>query len=214
MKIGVFGCSFVAGVWPTNYNLAAAIADKCPQHNVYDYSMGGHSMQMINYLFQKFKHDHDFNIIKVTSPGRLNFFSEYDFKNKREWKSDNFNTWEFPKEYGRHIVRMNYTSSPNSVASPYTLKSVKKLHKLLYSHINEEIANLENAALQNYLQTQADYVWGHRHYYYYDSKYHNGIALTNQFLPKFKSYVIDNGDHLNQEGINLEADWIIKNALS
>lgn len=212
MKIGIFGCSYVSGVWPKNYNLAAVIADKCPQHKVYDYSMGGHSMQMINYLFQKFKHNHDFNMVKVTSPGRLSFFSEFDFENNREWTTDNFNTWSSIGDYYKKIVRMNYTSMPRTLAPEYNIKSIKKLHKLYYSHINTDIAIAETFAITNYLQTHANYVWRHRRHYNEDIS--NGCVLTSQILPNYKSYLMDTGGHLNQEGINLEADWLISNVLS
>lgn len=215
MKIGIFGCSHVAGLdkryHSESYNLATAIADKCPQHKVYDYSMGGHSMQMINYLFQEFKHKHDFNIVKITSPGRLTFFSEFDFENNRAWATSNLNTWKSPSDYGRHVVRMNYTSVPESVSSQYNLKTIKQLHKEYYRHINLDMSIAETIAITSYFQTHADYVYAHRNYYGHDLS--NEMVLTEQILPNYKSYLIDEGGHLNKEGTCLEADWIVNNVL-
>jgi hypothetical protein len=209
MKIGIYGCSWVAGVYPTHYNLAESIAEKCPHHTIYDYAFGGHSTSMILHLFEKFKHNHDFNIIKITSPGRLTLFNNYNFEVVRAFKTPNFNTWKDVNDYGRNVIRLNYNSMPNDVAPQYSLKTIKKLHNLYYSHTNVTLAEDEFDAIASYMISSADFVYGHKHY----TEKTRILKKTEKMMPNFKSYLIDNGHHLSKEGILLEADWIIKNVI-
>jgi hypothetical protein len=211
MRIGFFGCSHVGGFYPTYYNLAEEVAAKCPQHEIHDYSFGGHSQQMILYLFEKFKQEHDFNIVKITSPGRLSFFNNVDFAKIRKFKTSNFNTWSNLSYYGKNVVRMNYSSCPLSVAEPkYSLKSIKKLHKMYYSHISYELANIESLAITKYLQSSADFVYAHRAFQ--KEAMPDDILCTEKFLlPNYQSYVIDEGYHLGLEGTKAEAEWLINN---
>ena len=204
MKIGIFGCSWVAGLWPSYHNLAEKIAVMRPQHTIYDYAFGGHSIQMILHLYEKFKHEHDFNIIKITSPRRLTFFDNYDFENQRIFKTNNFSTWKDYKDYGDNIIRINSASIPKAVAPPYTPRSIKKLHKLYYGHINSRIAEDECMAITSYMMSSADYVYAH------NDTYGHKLIKTIDIVPKYKSYVFDAGDHLNATGISLESKWLIK----
>jgi len=207
MKIGIFGCSWVSGVYPTYYNLAESIAKKCPHHTIYDYAFGGHSIQMILHLYEKFKHEHDFNIIKITSPGRLTFFDNYDFENQRIFKTKNFSTWKDYVDYGHNIIRLNPASITNNVAPHYIQSSIEKLQKLYYVHMNSRMAENECTAITSYMMSSADHVYGHR--------YTHGHKLTKtiDIVPNFKLYVIDAGYHLMAEGISLEAEWLIKNVI-
>lgn len=207
MKIGIFGCSWVAGMWPTYYNLAEKIAIMQPQHTIYDYAFGGHSIQMILHLYEKFKHKHDFNIIKITSPRRLTFFDNYNFENQRIFKTENFSTWKDYKDYGDNIICLNSSSRPSAVVPHYNRRAIKKLHQLYYGHINSIISEDECMAITSYMMSSADYVYAH------NDTYGHKLIKTSDIVPKYKSYVFDDGDHLNTTGISLEAKWLIKNVI-
>ena len=207
MKIGVFGCSWVAGTWPTYYNLAEKIAVMQPQHTIYDYAFSGHSIQMILHLYEKFKHEHDFNIIKITSPARLTIFNNYDFENQRIFKTKNFSTWKNYMNYGDNIVRLSPRSVPNKAVLPYTLRSIKKMHKSYYAHMNPRISDDECMAITSYMMSSADYVYTHKH------RYGHKLIKTSDIVSKYKSYVFDDGEHLDANGISLEAEWLIKNVI-
>jgi hypothetical protein len=198
MKIGVYGCSWCAGVDPDYIGWPKNLAQMLPKHEINDYSLGGMSLEAILYWFEKFKDHNDINIIKLTRPHRLTLISN-DHLVKRQQITPNYSTWE--NKFSHSMTRLQ----PQSI-HPLS-KHSKKLHKLYYTMYNKDVGLITAQAMAEYLKNHNDVhmIFSHDHRPYF---YPNIEKSTENFIPNFKSYIIDDGAHLSYEGVQLEAEYV------
>ena len=198
MKIGVYGCSWCAGVSPDYFGWPKNLAQMLSEHEVNDYSLGGMSLEATLYLFEMFKDQNDINIVKLTSPYRLTIISE-TAKVKRTQVTENYSRWG--DDFAETIVRLHPTTPSR--------KGLVKLHKIYYKHYNVDVGLTTARAIAGYLKNHKDVHMIFKHQSY--AKHYPDISIaTEEFIPNFKSYIIDDGHHLSNEGAQIEAKYIKK----
>jgi len=198
MKIGVYGCSWCAGVGPNFFGWPKNLAKMLPEYEINDYSLGGMSLEAILYWFETFKDHNDINIIKLTRPHRLTLISN-DHVVKRCQATPNYSTWEGTFE--NSMIRLQSHS-----AWPFSEYN-NKLQKLYYKTYNRDVGLVTARAMADYLKNHKDVhmIFSHNR----GSKdYPNIEKSTQTFLPNFDSYIIDDGAHFSYEGAEIEADYI------
>ena len=195
MKIGVYGCSWCAGVAPNNFGWPKNLAQMLPEHEINDYSLGGFSIEAILYWFEQFKDHNDINIVKLTTPYRLTIISE-DAEVKRTQVTENYSTWD--KNFTETMIRIHPNSPPQGAG---------KLHRIYYKYYNQTVGLITAHAIAEYLKNHKDVHMIFKHQSY--DKHHPDISIATQnFIPSFKSYIIDDGQHLSYEGAQIEAEYI------
>ena len=195
MKIGVYGCSWCSGVAPDYFGWPKNLAQMLPKHEINDYSLGGLSIEAILYWFEQFKDHNDINIVKLTTPYRLTIIPE-DAKVKRTQVTKNYSTWKL--DFTQTIVRLHPNSPPQGAG---------KLHRIYYKYYNQTVGLITAHAIAEYLKNHKDVHMIFKHQSY--DKHHPDISIATQnFIPSFKSYIIDDGQHLSYEGAQIEAEYI------
>lgn len=196
MKIGVYGCSWCSGVAPYYFGWPKNLAHMLLKHEINDYSLGGMSLEATLYWFEQFKDHNDINIVKLTTPHRLTIISE-TAKVKRTQVTKNYSRWA--QDFTETIVRLH----PNTPSR----NRLDKLHKLYYKHYNADVGLTTAQAITGYLKNHKDVHMIFKHQSY--DKHHPDISIATQnFIPSFKSYIIDDGQHLSYEGAQIEAEYI------
>jgi len=195
MKIGVYGCSWCSGVYPDFIGWPKNLAKMLPEHEINDYSLGGLSIEAILYWFEQFKDHNDINIVKLTTPYRLTIISE-DAEVKRTQVTENYSTWD--KNFTETMIRIHPNSPPQGAG---------KLHRIYYKYYNQTVGLITAHAIAEYLKNHKDVHMIFKHQSY--DKHHPDISIATQnFIPSFKSYIIDDGQHLSYEGAQIEAEYI------
>lgn len=203
MKIGVFGCSWTAGVYPEYYSWVKELACLSPNHSFHSYALGGVSNLFILHLHNKFKHLYDFNIIKLTSSARLSFYID---ENNWELEKTNTNFYELKLQKTHTIMRFN-SGGYNKNNIVYDKKDMSKFYNLFYKYMNEDMFSTQHQIECQYAKTLVNtFVFCHRNF---DA---NGFLSTQDNIKDFETYIYDDGAHFNKKGAELEAQWI-KNLL-
>ena len=195
MKIGVYGCSWCAGVAPDYFSWAKNLAQICPMHEINNYSLGGFSIEAILYWFERFKDYNDINIVKLTTHHRLTIIPQNNSA-ARTQVTEIYSEWN--KNFTETMTRLHANSTSCSHA---------KLHKFYYKYYNSSVGTATARAMAEYLKNHKNVhmIFAHNRA---AKLYPNIEQSTEQFLPNFYSYIIDNGEHLSYEGTQLEAEYI------
>lgn len=210
MKIGVYGCSWTAGIWlggeDSHASWAYQLAELNPNYEIHQYARGGLGNDAILYMFEKTKTMYDYTIVKLTSPTRQSFIN-HEFEPKLG-KTDKPNFYWLTKKSGDMIVTYNLGGKSlqhinrkfwNTVLLTCGYKNYIKHYNIDYKHMIEQ-------KLAEYLNQAADLCFCHT---VNDKECYN-VLCTEENIPNFKSHVFDKGYHLTHDGTKLEAKWIDK----
>lgn len=213
MKIATFGCSWTAGLrgikdkGDTRYNETTYVswpeelAKLLPQHTIHNYGRGGLSNQAIMFFFKKFSHLYDYNIVKLTAGCRWVSIHK-SFKMELEHRWGNYSTWN--KDNAKRMYIMSPGGfQPAHNDSMYNTKTSYKFHKSWIDHIHPDFENIQSICIGEYLQSKADFIFGHNKKFQFID-----MPVTEENITDYKSHCFDEGQHLDIYGVTKEAKWI------
>ena len=207
MRIGVYGCSWTAGVATKNDNAYASWA-KClaqlnPEYEIYSYAKGGIGLDAMLYMFEKTRHLYDYNIVKFTGYARQSYIKE-DIKLDLE-RTDNFFT--LPMNEQKKVFAYNIGGfNPKYVTEYWSSSILEKGFKPYITYYNKEFAKIKAWANVKYFESIADLCFCHR---VWDKEIYD-VPCTEENIKNFKTFVFDDGFHLTKEGVWREAVWVDK----
>ena len=221
MKIGVFGCSWSSGVsgkmikeynfeQVDNVSWPLELAKIRPDWKIYNYSRGGISNTAIMYLFEKYSHLYDLNIVKMTGMARntiihpeltnfeltketYNIENYHDIPYREREKFFLFNLTEFKRNYISTIFEND-------------LDNFEIAWNMWEKYYNIDYAKYVNRAQYNYLKDKADIIFAHMKWQ--TDQYGFEMINTENNIENFYDYVFDDGHHLTRDGCYQEALWI------
>lgn len=211
MKIAVFGCSHSFGTWPDFYTWTSHFAERNPGIEIHNYSLGGSSVQwsIQQMLLAKNKHNYDKTIFQITSPYRHTFAHNtivYDdwFVQRRP------NLKMYSEDLGHYIITMN-TNYINSGNYYYGKEALDIIYKTYVDCIDIPTELIKWKLLVEYGKSQSDFYYIHNDIRRDDIKdvTSDVKCIETEFgEDTFKSWIIDNGHHVNDIGSLEIAKWI------
>ena len=196
MKINVFGCSWSHGCKGSEdfigkVNWVKELAKKYPQHQFYNYSLTGSSIEFS--LAQLARVKDGLNIFQITTPFR---FFVWDQKVIDRFFKKDENLFQYNTKAYKSIECYTLGNKPN-----------KYFHKMYFTKQNEEAEKSKFLICCDYIKRNTDFCFFH-------NRFNN---ITDFSIPcikeelgekSFKRYSWDKGDHFNEEGCQWVANWI------
>ena len=214
--VNIFGCSQTAGVAEykiTNENgndfygsWAYWLSVWNPDVIFYNYSWPGTSLIYSCHCFDKFKDRADKNIIQMTGPHRLTYYTPVldPFEIPLEQITPNYYMLTNQDWFDEHFVRVtNASESDNSFIKNY------------YEFKPHEHSLLEHLALSEYFGKRADFAFSHAKMFKYRYDDLNEIVpnvLRHMTDEQYESYKCDEPGHFNEAGHIWMADWVAKHS--
>jgi hypothetical protein len=236
--INTFGCSWTQGIGTSpseKDNWVVIAASKTPEYNWLNWARAGSSLLYSTFLaesFNQYKTSNDFVILQITTPGRLTFWEHAIFD-----KINNPNYFKPRKRKG--VSLHNYKESllddrykfgnitqgdiPNGFSirrqNGTFYRDKPNLAKYYYSAVEREQFFYEWYIQVKHAINYADFVYFHESHP--DNRLNYCRFTENIFadIPCFRDelghdeyskYQIDEGKHLNTQGNEILADWVLE----
>ena len=199
MDIHCFGCSWSHDLYENSW--PKILAKRYPQHTIYNYSMPASDILFSIYCMTKVKprkNTKNFFIFQGTGSGRISSYNKFlpqqfligqgNYKSMDENKLKEFSNF-------KRITRGMGKESP-------------KFFKQYFNFISDEIIDFEYDVYIKYARTLADYTFTQREKV-------DGVdcLVTDCFNnhKNYKKYICDSaGQHLGEDGLQKQVDWIEK----
>lgn len=210
MKIGVYGCSWTAGISLGGKNSYASwayeLAELNPDYEIHQYAQGGLGNDAMLYMFEKTKTMYDYTIVKLTSPTRQSFINHALVP--RVGKTDKPNFYDLTSDSRDKIVTYNLGGKilHNLKSEIWNTALLRSGYKNYIKHYNWDFKVIIEQKLAEYLNQSADLCFCHT---VNDKECYN-VLCTEENISNFKSHIFDKGYHLTHDGAKLEAKWIDK----
>lgn len=204
MNYGFFGCSHTAGMPQLDwFSYVEVLADKHPEHNFYNFAVGGSSLSFSIYLptLVKKYYNLDYKILQVTGTCRFTSLIEFNVKDFMVQKTDNY--FHLSSDVRKHYVQ---TITPANINGLWTAEPKKtKWAKQYYNKANPDMLDQEYIALYHTYKNNFDYNFLHL-----EDAFSLGADSVADSLDKntYMQYMFDHGKHFNEEGHRYVADFI------
>lgn len=216
MKLAVFGCSWSYGIYqkvnieksPPNW--VRSLAKLRPDISITNFAFAGTSVQYSAYLFDKYAKEYDYTIFQITTPYRLTSWSDqFDFKKHMIKYEDNLT--QFDNNIYKYILNLNPSQIDKEPSWKMFHDSRKAINfsKQYYKYTDSNYLWFEYNMFVEYVAKRANFVFFHK-------MYKNWGILDNKIwsiqetlsLQQYQNYLLDDGDHFNQEGCDWQANYI------
>lgn len=216
MHILCLGCSFTAERNLDSKNQTNSwvreLANRQPQHTFYNCGKPGTSLlhniwTMENFISQKTV---DKIFFQITLPGRLTYYKNlaynYEITPYLEKREQNYFCLRLDSD---NVYTINagtvYTDQYDQISGSKKIKDIKFFGKEYYSRLdNEHHFNLEHKILIEYITRKVDFCFFHQEDHFSKGYY----TIESAFQGNLQDYFIDDGAHLNNEGIKLQAELL------
>lgn len=219
MKLAVFGCSWSYGtgqhvdIEKSPPNWVRCLAKIRPDISITNFAFGGTGVQYSAYLFDKYAKEYDYTIFQITTPYRLTSWPDYfDFKKHMIKYEDNLT--QFDNNMYKCILNLSTSQIDKEPSWKMFDESRKAINfsKQYYKYTDIEYLWFEYNMFIEYIIKRANLVFFH--------KIDNRWPLLNTLNTKvwsikgtlspqqYQDYLLDDGDHFNQEGCEWQANYI------
>jgi len=220
MKLAVFGCSWSYGthqkvnIEKSPPNWVRSLAKLRPDISITNFSYGGTSIQFSAFLFDNYAKEYDYTIFQITSPYRLTVWpDQFDFKKHMIKYEDNLT--QLGHLVNKDILNVNparidYSPFTTNILFTESRKAIN-FSKQYYKYIDSQYLWFEYNMFIEHITKQADLRFFHQHdpnWLLRDDTYNTWCIEKILPAQQYQNYLLDDGDHFNQEGCDWQANYI------
>ena len=216
MKLAVFGCSWSYGttqkldIKESQPNWVRCLAKIRPDISITNFAFGGTSIQFSSYLFDNYAKEYDYTIFQITNPYRLTLWSDnFDFQKHLIKYEDNLT--QFDNQIYEVIHNISPARIDNNVSWKVLFEKSRQainFGKQYYKYVDRKYLWFEYKMFVEHIAKQADLTFFHQ-YYPMQSFKDETFSIQKILSPQqYQSYLLDDGDHFNQDACDWQANYI------
>jgi hypothetical protein len=219
MKLAVFGCSWSYGtsqhidINQSQPNWVRSLAKLRPDISITNFAFKGSSIQFSSFLFNKYAKEYDYTIFQITSPFRFTLWPD-QFNFKRHLVKYEDNLWQFDNKISQQVLNLNPSQlnrEPSWKLFDNSTRHALNFSKHYYKYIDSNYQWFEYIMFLEHITKKADLRFFHRTGGESEWPQRKEISWGIEELitaEQYQSYLLDDGDHFNQEGCEWQANYI------